>query len=140
MASPIGLQQLAIFEEEGVEPARVVIGHADSYPNLDYYLEIVRRGAYVQFDKVGDPKAFYMREDRLINFILELIEGGFLQQILLSHDTAFPVHLKMMGGIGYDYMPTRFIPALLDSGIPQSAIDQLTVHNPRRMLTGANYN
>ena len=30
--SPIGLEQLQIFEEEGVDPARVVIGHADSYP------------------------------------------------------------------------------------------------------------
>ena len=43
--SAVGLAQLQVFEDEGVDPARVVIGHADSYPSLDHYLEIIRRGA-----------------------------------------------------------------------------------------------
>ena len=50
---PVGLAQLRVFEEEGADPARVVIGHADSYPSLDHYLEIVRRGANVEFDFLG---------------------------------------------------------------------------------------
>ena len=51
--SPVGLAQLRVFEEEGVDPARVVIGHADSYPILDYYLEIIERGANLEFDFLG---------------------------------------------------------------------------------------
>ena len=41
--SPVALAQLRIFEEEGVDPARVVIGHADSYPVLDHYLAECQR-------------------------------------------------------------------------------------------------
>ena len=30
--APLGLDQLDILEEEGVDPRRVVVGHAHSYP------------------------------------------------------------------------------------------------------------
>ena len=53
MLSDVGLAQLRIFEEEGVDPARVVIGHADSYPVLEHYLAIIERGANIEFDFLG---------------------------------------------------------------------------------------
>src|SRR5206468_7430844 len=51
--STVGLDQLAIFEAEGADLSRVVIGHADSNPSLDYHLAIVERGATVEFDFLG---------------------------------------------------------------------------------------
>ena len=36
-----------------LDPARVVIGHADSYPVLDHYLAIIERGANLEFDFLG---------------------------------------------------------------------------------------
>ena len=51
--SDVGLAQLRVFEEEGVDLSRVVVGHADSYPVLDHYLEIIRRGASIEFDFLG---------------------------------------------------------------------------------------
>jgi phosphotriesterase-related protein len=137
MASPIGLRQLDIFEAEGVDPARVVIGHADSYPFREYHREIVRRGAYVQFDKVGDPHAFFLPEERLVRSVCDLVEAGYLKQILLSHDICFRSHLKYMGGHGYDYLLTRFVPTLLEAGLRQQEIDTILQDNPRRMLTVA---
>ncbi len=53
--SDVGLAQLRIFEEEGADPTRVVIGHADSYPVLDHYLAIIERGANLEFDFIGMP-------------------------------------------------------------------------------------
>ena len=55
MAVETGPRQVEIFQEEGVDPARVVIGHADSYPSLDYYLAIVGRGDGRQGDEEADP-------------------------------------------------------------------------------------
>ena len=40
---------------KGSIPARVVIGHADSYPVLDHYLAIIERGANLEFDFLGMP-------------------------------------------------------------------------------------
>jgi phosphotriesterase-related protein len=135
IASPIGLWQLDIFEQEGVDPRRVVIGHADSYPVLDYCLAIVRRGAYVQFDKVGNQDAFFTREDRLVRLILDLIDQGFIAQILLSQDICFRSELKTYGGRGYDYIPTRFVPTLQTAGLGDHEIRQLLEVNPQRMLS-----
>ncbi len=51
--SDVGAAQLTILEDEGVDPGRVVIGHADSYPVLDHYLSLISRGASVEFDFLG---------------------------------------------------------------------------------------
>ena len=39
--------------EEGVDPARIAIGHADSFPFLDYHLAILRQGAYVRVGRTA---------------------------------------------------------------------------------------
>ena len=49
-------------------------------------------------------------ESRLIRFVLELVERGFIERILLAHDICFRSHLKMFGGHGYDYLPVKFLP------------------------------
>jgi phosphotriesterase-related protein len=45
-----GRAQLTVFEEEGVDPGRVVIGHADSYPDPNNYLSLIAWGASIEFD------------------------------------------------------------------------------------------
>ena len=51
--SPVGLRQLEILEEAGADPARVVIGHADSYPVLEHWLAHRRAG---RLDRVRLPR------------------------------------------------------------------------------------
>jgi phosphotriesterase-related protein len=134
MASDIGLRQLDVFEEEGVDPRRVVIGHADSYMFADYHVEVATRGAYVQFDKVGDPSSFFVPEDRLVRAVCDLVEKGFLHQILLSHDLCFRSHLKYMGGHGFDYVLASFVPQLLRAGLSEEEVRTIIETNPQRML------
>ena len=45
--SDVGLAQLTILEDEGLDPARIVIGHCDSHPRIEHWREIVRRGAHM---------------------------------------------------------------------------------------------
>ena len=39
--------QMALFDEAGVDPARVCIGHCDTFPSLPYCLSVARWGGYV---------------------------------------------------------------------------------------------
>ena len=48
----VGLPQLEILTNEGVDPRRVIIGHCDMVPIPEYHLELARRGAYVEFDTI----------------------------------------------------------------------------------------
>jgi phosphotriesterase-related protein len=134
--SPVGLDQLRIFEEEGVDPARVVIGHADSYQVLDHYLAVLDRGANLQFDFLGQRFLTEEAEEpRLVQLIVELLERGFTAQILLSQDVCHNKQLKINGGFGYTYLQQHFLPTLRTAAVGEGEIRQMTVDNPRRVLT-----
>lgn len=135
--SPVGLAQLAIFEEEGADPSRVVIGHADSYPNLDHYLELIRRGANVEFDFLGMSFSAVERhgEGRVVELLLELLSRGHAERVLLSQDVCHDSQLKRYEGNGYVYLHEVFLPRLRAAGVGDAEIDQLTIDNPRRILT-----
>ena len=135
--SDVGLAQLRVFDEEGADLSRVVIGHADSYPSLDYHLAILERGAYVEFDFLG------MRfnaveehgEPRIIELLVELLERGFADRVLLSQDVCHNSQLKAYQGNGYAYLVQTFLPRLRTAAVSEREIREMTVDNPRRLLT-----
>lgn len=134
--SPVGLAQLRVFSEEGVDPARVVIGHADSYPVLEHWLAILEQGANLELDFLGHR--FGMEEaaePRLIELLVELLERGFGDQILLSQDVCHNAQLKANGGFGYVYLQQHFLPRLRTAAVGEGEIARMTTDNPRRVLT-----
>jgi len=134
--SPVGLAQLRVFEEEGVDPGRVVIGHADSYHDLDHYLAVLARGANLQFDFLGHRFGVEEAiEPRLVETIVELLERGFGDQLLLSQDVCHDRQLKANGGFGYVYLQQHFLPTLRTAAVAEAEIRQMTVTNPSRILT-----
>ena len=135
--SDVGRAQLRVFEEEGVDPARVVIGHADSYPHLDHYLSIVETGASVEFDFLGMSFSAVERlgEGRVIDLLLELLSRGHAERLLLSQDVCHDSQLRRYEGHGYTYLAETFLPRLGARGVSDAEIRTLTVDNPRRLLT-----
>jgi predicted metal-dependent phosphotriesterase family hydrolase len=134
--SDVGRAQLRIFEEEGAEPSRIVIGHADSYPDLDHYLAILDRGANLEFDFLGHRFANEeAAEPRVVELIVELLERGFGPQLLLSQDVCHNSNLKVNDGFGYTYLQQHFLPKLRTAAVAEREITQMTVDNPRRILT-----
>ena len=135
--SDVGLAQLRVFEEEGADLSRVVIGHADSYPVLDHHLEIIRRGANVEFDFLGMTFTPTERqgEGHLVELLCELVGRGHADRILLSQDVCHDSQLERYEGHGYVYLAETFLPRLRAAGIPEAAIHAMTVLNPRRLLT-----
>jgi phosphotriesterase-related protein len=134
--SPVGLRQLRIFTEEGVDPSRVVIGHADSYPNLDFYLALLDAGANVEFDFLGHRFGVEETvEPRLVEMIVELLERGYASQILLSQDVCHNRQLKAHGGFGYVYLHQHFLPTLRTAAVGEGEIRAMTIDNPARVLT-----
>ncbi len=135
--STVGLDQLDVFEAEGADLSRVVIGHADSYPSLDYHLAIVERGATVEFDFLGMAFTPLERhgEGRIVDSIRELLGRGHVERILLSQDVCHDSQLRRYGGNGYTYLADAFLPRLREAGVSDAEIRTITVDNPRRLLT-----
>lgn len=136
--SPVGLDQLRILTEEGVDPSRVVIGHADSYPNLDFYLDVLDRKANLEFDLLGHRFGVEEHtEPRITELLVELLERGYGGQILLSQDVSHDAHLKANGGFGFTYLLQHFLPHLRTAAVGEGEIRRMTIDNPRRILTVA---
>jgi phosphotriesterase-related protein len=135
--STVGLDQLTVFEAEGADLSRVVIGHADSNPALDYHLAIVERGATVEFDFLGMTFTPLERhgEGRIVDNIRELLSRGHVERILLSQDVCHDSQLRRYGGNGYTYLADTFLPRLRAAGVGEAEIRTITVDNPKRLLT-----
>ena len=135
--SPVGLDQLRLFQDEGADPGRVVIGHADSYPHLDHYLAIIERGASIEFDFLGMSFTPTERhgESRIVELLCDLLSRGHSDRILLSQDVCHDSQLRRYGGNGYTYLADTFLPRLRESGVSDVEIETMTVANPRRILT-----
>jgi len=135
--STVGLDQLDVFAAEGADLARVVIGHADSNPSLDYHLAIVERGATVEFDFLGMSFTPLERhgEGRIVDHVVTLIERGHVERILLSQDVCHDSQLRRYGGNGYTYLAEAFLPRLRAAGVSEADLRTITVDNPRRLLT-----
>jgi phosphotriesterase-related protein len=135
--SDVGLAQLAILEDEGLDPARIVIGHCDSHPRIEHWREIVRRGAHVEADFLGMSFTPLERagEPKVVGLISTLLNEGFEKQILLSQDVCHDSQLASYGGNGYTYLQKSFLPRLIAAGVNAATIKTITVENPARLLT-----
>lgn len=139
LGRPVGLDHLTLLEEEGADPARVAVGHCDSWMHLDYHREIARRGAFVQFDNIGEPS--WGRDgganrlcDRMVDHLVKLCSDGYIKQILLSQDVCRKSYLELHGGNGYAYLVCKFADKLKSRGFTDADMHTLFHENPRRLL------
>lgn len=134
LRAPLGLDQLDILGEEGVDPRRVVVGHAHSYPYHAYHAEVARRGAFLTFDRMGLTNEY--ERQRNIRLIRELLDAGYVRHLMLSHDVCYKSDLIAYGGLGYGYLPGELSATLRRAGVSDEQLHQMMVENPRRVLTG----
>ena len=144
-------QVLDIVAEEGAEMSRVILGHADSIAGEPELLkELMERGPFIQFDLLGklDVPRSYKPIHHLqgapnrwtitaldAEGILSLIEAGYPDRILLSHDLFPKAHFKSYGGTGFAYVLERFLPHFRTLGVTEEHIKKFMVENPARALT-----
>ena len=143
----VGEQQIAVFEDEGVDLRNVCIGHSNDTRDLEHLAALRSKGVWIGLDRLpggrfpGTPKW----EER-VEIAKGLIDAGFTDQLILSHD--WVVNLAAMGDKVKESLrqanPDRFLfitrrvlPRLREMGIGQDVIDRITIENPRRFLAGA---
>jgi len=130
----MGLEQLDIFDQEGVDLTRVCIGHCDLNPDPWYAKAIAARGAFVGIDSVGKVK--YHPDSQRVEVLHALVNAGYVKQVLLGMDIGRQSDSKAyQGGIGHGWLLSRFIPRLRAEGFPDEVLNCFLVENPKRWLT-----
>lgn len=134
------IDQLDIYEAEGVDMAHLCIGHQSTIkrsddPTWETHKEIARRGAFVGFDTVGHRMASsFIPEREKVDMVLNMIEAGYEDHVLLSSDFANTTQIKANWGNGFSTVLVQFAPKLRYFGVPEETIQKILVDNSRRWL------
>ena len=129
----IGMEQARMFADAGADLDKLVIGHVDTTPDVDYHEELVRFGVWIAYDSIGQLDK--QSDERRADAVVELVRRGHRDRILLSTDVGKRGALREYGGQGYDLVITGFVPLLLERGLSQQDVDALIIDNPRRLFT-----
>lgn len=129
----MGVEMLEILEEEKVDLKNVVVGHSDRNADEYYHLQLLNKGAYIQFDGVGKIK--YYPDSVRVRLIKNVLQHGFGNRLLISGDMGRQSYLNAYkGGPGFKFIKTKFIPRLIDEGISKEQIHAIFYNNPADWL------
>ena len=134
------IDQIDIYEAEGVDMAHLCIGHQSTIkrsddPTWETHKEIARRGAFVGFDTVGHRmSSSFIPERQKVDMILNMIDEGLEDHVLLSADFANTTQIKANWGNGFSTVLIQFVPKLKYFGVPDETIHKILVDNSRRWL------
>jgi len=152
-ASPAEIMD--VLHAAGARPERVVMGALErTVSTWDQYLGVAQLGTYLEFSTFGWESSYiftkggprydpwnaevYLPNDALrVDTILRLIDEGYLERIMVGHDTGVKLQLTQYGGAGYAHILRRAVPLMRHKGMTEDQIRTILVDNPRRFLTFA---
>jgi len=137
-----GLLAQGLLREEGVDLAKVVIGHSGDSTDLTYLRALMDAGSFIGMDRFG-LDALLPFEER-VETVATLCREGYAERIVLSHDAACYIDWLPEGSLAqtapkwrYTHIHDEVLPALRARGVSEAQIETMLVDNPRRYFTPA---
>jgi len=134
-----GLEQQRIFEEEGVDLTRVVIGHCGDTTDIEYLEKLMEKGSFIGMDRFGIDAILPF--DRRVETVAGLCRKGYAGKIILSQDAAcyndnYPEESLAKAAPDWNYLHVlnNVVPALKERGVSDDQISTMLVQNPRRIF------
>ena len=140
------LEIIAILAGAGADPNRIAMGHLGmSHRDPAVMRAIVETGAYAQFDHFGAfedtslrslmTTSMVVNDVQRLEMVERLVEEGFEDRLLFSHDVCWLSHLVSKGGKGYAHVIDSLVPRMKQRGWTAEQIEKVLGHNPARLLT-----
>ena len=138
-ASRNGLAQQAFLTDRGVSADRIIIGHSGDTEDVDYLRELMDNGSTIGMDRFGMEHV--LPDERRVRTVVALLELGYADRMVLSHDAAFYSHVTPPSWRAVsaprwrmDTISRSILPMLREAGATPETIEQMLVLNPRRLL------
>ena len=134
------LEQLDLLEGQGVDLNHLCIGHLtdikpDAEPLGETAKAIAQRGAFLGFDTVGhEMSASSIPAAHKVKYVMEILEAGYEDNLLLAADFSQSRQLKANWGHGFSTVLQQFVPKLRYAGVDEATLQKILVDNPRRFL------
>ncbi len=138
------MEIIRIIDAAGADLTHTTIDHIDrAVRNPENRIALAKTGCYLEYDLFG-REGYYPLHTRVIdlpndaqriNEIMELIDKGFLKQILISQDIWNKTQRCAYGGWGYAHILRDTLPVMRAKGMTEEQIHTIMVDNPRRAFT-----
>jgi phosphotriesterase-related protein len=142
-ASGTGPEQMRVFEEEGVDPAKVQVAHTGDTDDLDYIDGLLDRGCWIGMDRYGLD--MFLPTDKRNATVLTLLERGHADRMFISQDYCstidwFPPEVEEQlrptaaPKWSMTFLFEEVIPELKGRGTTDDQLNTMMVENPKRWL------
>ncbi len=142
------------LDRAGADVTRVVMSHIDR--TLFFHedrVRLARTGCMLEYDLFAwegwmpesvrmvysedDPtrRADLPNDAARVDHLVALINDGFVNQLLVSHDHNSKTRLCRYGGPGYAHLLDNVVPIMRRKGMSLEQIDTIMVQSPKRLLT-----
>jgi phosphotriesterase-related protein len=132
-----------ILEKEGANLGKCYMSHLGLYPDASVAKRILKRGVgFVSYDQLGHEELFenmmgpgrgFSTDKEEVRCVIELLEAGYADRVLLCAEVAMKTCYKAYGGWGYSHVHENIIPWLRSLGASEEQIHSMMVDNPRRL-------
>jgi phosphotriesterase-related protein len=144
------LENVRILDEAGADLSRVIVGHIDIHDfDKTTCHKLMEMGCYIGFDSFGLEGFMKLPNDggyiepndmNRLNRIINFVDDGYLDHILLSNDVGTKERLVAYGGYGYGHVLRDIVPIMRIKGLSDEQIYTLLMENPKRILPFAPVN
>jgi phosphotriesterase-related protein len=133
-------------QKEGGNPRRTIMCHiCRTIADVRAVIDLAQTGIWLEYDLFGLENSYYPynpsfdmpNDGGRMAHVLALIEAGYRDQILLSHDIAYKTSLVKYGGYGYHHLLVNVVPRLRARGVDDAGLARLLVDNPARAFVFA---
>ena len=137
---------MEILGEAGADLSRVIMCHIDArLRDHSERVRLLKSGCVLEYDLWGWEGHFpsYWTSDSFLDLpndtqriyeIRQIIEEGYLDQIVISHDICCKTRRVCYGGWGYAHILNYVVPLMRQRGITREQIDSIMIANPKRLL------
>jgi phosphotriesterase-related protein len=132
---------LDVLEAEGADLGKVYLSHMGFY-SADVALRLLARGlGFVSYDHFGHEEYYeivgpgrqFPRDKEEIECVMQLLEAGRADRVLIGNEIGWKTCYKAYGGWGYAHVLDHVVPWLRDCGASESQVKTMLVENPARL-------
>ena len=137
------MEAVKIVEEAGGDLTKTTMDHIDrAVRERDNRIALARTGITLEYDLFG-REGYYPIEHRKIdlpndhvriNEIMDLMDLGYIKQIIISQDIWNKTQRRKYGGWGYAHIMDNTIPVMKAKGMTDEDIKTIMVDNPAKLF------
>ena len=137
------MEAVGIVEELGADLTKTTLDHIDrAVRERDNRIALAKTGVTLEYDLFGREGYYPMAHRKIdlpndhirINEIMDLMDLGYIEQILISQDIWNKTQRRRYGGWGYAHIMDNTLPVMRAKGMTEEDIKTIMADNPARLF------